>query len=79
MNKKPKRPPFIGVLIGGVIGIPIGEAIVIMGKTPITAFRDYTTLYLTYLKSEWVSMEIIFVLLMSLYYLTMWYFDKLHK
>ena len=76
MNKKIKRPPFFVLILSFVIATPFYGVVIIMLENPITNFKEYSSLYLSWIKSKCINMVIFMVLLTSIYYLIMYFYDK---
>lgn len=76
MNKNLKCIPYIALLLGFVIGAPIYGVVIIMLENPITKFKEYPALYVTWMKSKCINMVIFMILLTSTFYLIMWFYDK---
>ena len=78
MNKNLKRPSYIVLILSLVFGTPLSGIFIVIIDTPITKYKDYPYMYLTWFKSECINMEIFLVLLTSTFYLLMWLYDKRH-
>ena len=61
-------------IIGGSIGMLLGEAIVIVGKSK--SLNDFHANYLHWIKCDWLLMQILFLIIGSIFYLLMGYLDK---
>ena len=79
MNNKSNRPPYIILLLGGLIGIPLGDAVVSIFKCPTINIKDYLTFYLRRLESVVIYREIYYIILISIIYLVIWLNDIKHK
>lgn len=77
MNKNKIRLPYWVMIIGGSIGMQIGYAILILGKT--RAIKDYSKNYLSWLKGKGVIIEIFHVMLISIFYLIGWIREKRYR
>ncbi len=73
MNKK-YRPPYLLYIITVSIGMPLGEAFVIFGKSK--SLNDFHANYFHWIKCDWLLMQIIFLIFASIFYLVMGYLDK---
>lgn len=79
MNKKLQRPPYILLILIFVLGTLLSGIFIIMIDTPLTKYKYYPSIYMTWLKSECIIIVIYLILLASTFYLLMWYYDKRHN
>ena len=74
MIKYYKTVPYWVYILSSSIGIQLYYIIAILYKTKIS--RVFVLEYLSWIKNEGAEMEIINILLFSIFYLIVWYFDK---